>query len=547
LPKISDEYLPPKDALPEKIYAIPEVRYPGKFNLAEAFLIPNVQKWPDKVAILYKDRRISYNELYIKVNKVGNALKSLEVQKGDRVMVRGPNIPEFIETTLACWKIGAIVVPIPPILGAESIAYRANDSEAVAMIVSSDGLEEVKKAESKLKTIKNIVAVRLEEGGPYLSYEEIVERESSELEPEDTMKDHIGRIMYTSGTTGVPKGCILTLADIRSVADTHGRYVLGLRKTDVIGGPCAITFNMGNVNFTMEPWPFGAAVSLMEDFTPEKTFEVIEKHRITILKTVPTAFRMMLEVKEAEKKYDLSSLRLCESAGESLTADTYIKWKKRFGVEILDSLGSSELQYWLSTREGLPESKIGSTGTPIQGYECKIVDENFNEVPPGTPGRLIVRGPVGIQYWRKPDKQREAIHNGWSDTELIFKEDEDGYFWYISRADDMIVSSGYKIPGGEVEKILNEHPKVLECAVVASPDYVRGNVVKAFVVLKEGYEPSDTIVKELQDYVKSKIDPYKYPRGIEFVKELPKGPTGKIARHLLREMEQKKYEEKKTH
>lgn len=545
--EIPVQYFPPKGYYPEKIFALPELRYPKKLNLGALFVDGNVERRPNKTAILYKEEKITYKELSERINRLGNVLKSLGVRKQDRVMIRGPNIPEYIISTLACWKIGAIVVVTPPILKAEGITYRANDSEATTILVSLDSLSEVDKAKDKLKTVRNIVVIRGEEKG-CLSYEELVRGGSIKLEPEDTTKDDFGRIVYTSGTTGLPKGCVMTLGDILSVTDTHGKYVIGLNEDDVVGGHPAVTFNMGNVNFTMEPWKFGAAVSLIDDWTPEKGFEIIGKHKITILNGVPTAFRIMLDVEDAEKRYDLTSLRLCISAGETLTADTYLKWKKRFGIEILDHLGSSELHYFLCTHPNTPEDKAGSTGVPVPGYECKIVDESFREVPVGTVGTLFVRGPVGVTYWRKPHKQRELIYEGWSNTELLYREDEDGYFWYVSRVDDMIVTAGYKIPGGEVEKALHKHPAVLESAVVASPHDVRGNVVKAYIVLRNGYEPSKELVKTLQDFVKSGIAPYKYPRIIEFVKEIPKGPTGKISRKLLRDMEYEKHggEEKKT-
>lgn len=254
---------------------------------------------------------------------------------------------------------------------------------------------------------------------------------------------------------------------------------------------------------------------------------------------------MMLGLEDAEKKWDCSSLRLCQSAGEWLPGATALEWKRRFGVPILDSMGSGDLHYWLSTFEGMDESKYGSTGISVPGFENVIVDENFNEVPPGVVGELIVRGPVGQTYWRRPDKQKEGVcppdsrFKGWSRPGLIFMKDHDGFFWYKSRSDDMIVTSGYKIPGGEVEGALNNHPAVLESAVVATPDEERTSLIKAFVVLKEGFHPSEQMKVELQEFVKQEIEPYKYPRIIEFAKshELPRTSTDKIQRNVLRERE----------
>ncbi|MGQ9515474.1 MAG: acyl-CoA synthetase [Thermoproteota archaeon] len=544
--EIPEEYLPPKEWLPEKIYALPEFyTYPRKLNLAKLFLDNNAEKRGDKTAIYYEDQRITYRELQEKVNKVGNALKSLGIEDNDRVMLRSPNIPEWIISFFACWKIGAVPTLLSPLARAKTIAYQANDSEAKAIIVSSDVLEDVKKAKKDFNTIEHVIVVGKDEEGVYPSLEDLIQGQPSDLEALDVSLDHVGRLIYTSGTTGIPKGAIATFRDILTVTDCHAKHILRLSEKDVVGGHPSFTFAFGSVNFTLEPWRFGASLSIMERFTPEKMFETIEKHRISVLCCVPTAFRMMLELKEAEKKYDLSSLRLCQSAGEWCPKSTIVEWERRFGVRIIDSLGSSELMYWCSAWEEMPESKLGSTGLPVPGYELKIVDENFREVHPGEIGELVLRGPVGFTYWRKPDEQKGAIKDGWSRCGLLYMRDEDGYFWYKGRIDDMIVSAGYKIPGGEVEALLNEHEAIVESAVVASPDSLRGHVAKAFVVLKEGYEPSDRLAKELQDYVKTRTDPWKYPRRIEFVKseDLPRTVTGKIQRRLLAKMEQERFKE----
>jgi 2-aminobenzoate-CoA ligase len=539
--EIPVEFLPPKEHLPEKIYALPELRYPYKINLAVELLDKHVERNPEKVAILFEDQRITYRELQEKVNRLANGLRKLGIEKNDRVILRAPNRPEYIIANFACWRIGAIPVLCNHLVKKDEVVFRANDSQAKAIIVKAEYAEEVDKGRSEFESLeKYIVFGERREG--YIFFDDIINENSPECETEDTTKEDIGRLIYSSGTTGKPKGIICTLSDILACSDTHGKYVLGLRESDVIGGHPFFTFAFGSVNFTFHPWRVGATLSIIERFTPEKMFELIEKHRITVLCCVPTAFNMMLQVEDAEKRYDLSSLRLCQSAGEWLPGKTFKEWKRRFGVEILDSLGSGDFMYVISTREGVPESKIGSTGIPVPGVECKIVDENFNEVPRGTVGELVLRGPFGQQYWRRPDKQREGVWNGWNRPGLEFMEDEDGYFWYKGRTDDMIVSAGYKIPGGEVEAALCEHEAVAEAAVVASPDEVRGSIVKAFVVLKPGYEPSDELRSELQEFVKQKIEPYKYPREIEFwrAEDLPRTSTGKIERYKLRMMEEEK-------
>ena len=381
-----------------------------------------------------------------------------------------------------------------------------------------------------------------------LRYEELVKGQSEDVESEDISQDDIVRLIYSSGTTGKPKGIITTLGGMLSASDTQGRHILKIREDDVLGGHPYFTFAFGSANFNVHPWRFGASVSVISRFNPEEQFKLIQEHKFTLLFAVPTAFNMMLGVEDAEKKYDLSSLRLCQSAGEWLPGATAKDWKRRFGVTILDSLGSGDLMYWLSTFEGMDEKKTGSTGVSVPGFENVVVDENFNEVPPGTVGELLVRGPVGQTYWRRPDKQKEGVcpldckFKGWNRPGLVFMKDEDGYFWHKSRSDDMIVTAGYKIPGGEVEAALNNHPAVLESAVVDTPDRDRGNIIKAFVVLKDDHLPSETMVTELQDFVKKEIEPYKYPRIIEFspAEDLPRTSTGKIQRNVLREREHAK-------
>lgn len=539
--EIPVEFLPPKEYLPEKIYALPELRYPYKINLAVELLDKHVIRHPDKVAILFEDVKITYQELQKKVNKLANALRKLGIEKNDRIILRSPNTPEYIVANFACWRIGAIPVLCNHLVRKDEIVYRANDSLAKAIIVKADYAEDVDKGRNEFESLKIFIVFGGRREG-YLFWDDLLQGSSPECPTEDTTKEDIGRLIYSSGTTGKPKGIISTLSDILAAADTHGKYVLGLTEKDVIGGHPFFTFAFGSVNFTFHPWRVGATLSIIERFTPEKMFETVEKHKITVLCCVPTAFNMMLQVPDAEKKYDLSSLRLCQSAGEWLPGKTFKEWKKRFGIEILDSLGSGDLMYWLSTRQGVPEDKIGSTGIPVPGVECKIVDENFIEVPRGTVGELIVRGPFGQQYWKKPEKQREGVWNGWNRPGLTFIEDADGYFWYKGRTDDMIVSAGYKIPGGEVEGALCEHEAVAEAAVVGVPDEIRGNIVKAFVVLKPGYIPSDQLREELQEFVKQRIEPYKYPRELEFwnAEDLPRTPTGKIERYKLREMEKQK-------
>jgi 2-aminobenzoate-CoA ligase len=545
--EIPKKYLPLEDYLPETLQLLPELNYPERVNLADVLLDKNADDRGDKVAVYYEDQRITYSELQAMANRFANALRDLGIGKNDRVVFRSPNVPEYLVWNFACWRIGAIPVLINHLNRHEEVAFKATDSDAVAVCVHADFYEDVEKALPQCPNIKHVIV--LGKKIPLtLEYNELIKGQSDDAESEDTARNDYARLIYSSGTTGKPKGILTTVAGALSVTDTHGRHILKIREDDVLGGHPYFTFAFGSVNFTMHPWRFGAAVSIIPRFKPEEQFRLIQEHKISLLFAVPTAFRMMLGVEDAQKKHDLSSLRLCQSAGEWLPGATAQDWKQRFGITILDSLGSGDLMYWLSTFEGMDNKKTGSTGFSVPGFENVVVDEQFNEVPAGTIGELITRGPVGQTYWRRPDKQIEGVcpldskYKGWSRPGVVFMKDEDGYFWYKSRSDDMIVTAGYKIPGGEVEAALNNHPAVLESAVVDTPDKERGNLIKAFVILKDGHSPSDDMIKDLQEFVKKEIEPYKYPRIIEFsnAEDLPRTSTGKIQRRILRDREHAK-------
>jgi len=541
---IRSDYLPPKEFMPSNIWLLPELQYPRRFNLTEVLLDRNIPERGDSIAIYYEAERITYRELQSRVNKFANALRNLGIGKGDRVILRSPNTPEYFIWNFACWRIGAIPVLMSHLNRATEVAFKINDSDGIAICVHSESYPDVEKVLNDCPHLKHVI-VHGDQIPGTLNSDELVRSESEPVVSEECNSDDIGRIIYSSGTTGKPKAILTTLAGILSLADTQGRHILKVRPDDVLGGHPYYSFAFGAANFLYIPWRFGAAVSVISRFSPERQLQLVDEHGITLLFAVPTAFRMMLGLDGAERRFRLSTLRLGQSAGEPLANATMLDWRERFGQTILNSLGSGDLNYWLSTFEGMPEEKIGSNGISVPGFENVVVDEQFNPVPPGTPGELIVRGPVGQMYWRRPDAQMNGVcppdsrYAGWSRPGLYFVQDEDGYFWYKSRLDDMIVTSGYKVPGGEVESALNNHPDVFESAVIGVPDIERGNIIKAFVVLKEGISPGPQLIGQLQDFVKQAIEPYKYPRLIEFstASELPRTATGKIQRTALREME----------
>jgi 2-aminobenzoate-CoA ligase len=297
----------------------------------------------------------------------------------------------------------------------------------------------------------------------------------------------------------------------------------------------AFTFGLGAL--LVFPFRVGASTVLMDKFTPELLLDAVKRYGITLLFTAPTVYKLFVGMQDRDVKSDASSLRLCVSAGEALPAVSYKQWTEATGVELLDGIGATEiLHIFISERPG--EVRPGATGVPVPGYEAKVVDENFAEAPRGTSGLLALRGPTGCRYWRKPERQAAYIHEGWNLPGDIYIQDEDGYFWYQCRNDDMIISSGYNIAGPEVENVMIEHPAIAEVGVVGKPDEKRSNIVKAFVVLAQGRQGSEALTKEIQDFVKKELAPYKYPREIEYVSQLPRTETGKIRRVELRKKEQ---------
>lgn len=541
---IPSEYLPPVEFMPRNVRLLPELAYPSTLNLADLLLDSDIESRGRKVAIYYENERITFDDLRSKVNRFANALRALGIGKNDRVILRSANIPEYVIWNFACWRIGAIPVLVSHLNRASEVAFKANDSEAVAICVDSENYADVGIALKKCPHLKRVIV----HGHPIpgtLNFEELMQGQPAFAASEPVSADDFGRIIYSSGTTGKPKAILTTNEGILSLADTQGRHILKLGPDDVLGGHPYFSFAFGAASFLYIGWRFGAAISITSHFSPEHQFQLIDQHDITVLFAVPTALRMMLGVHNAENDFRLASLRLVQSAGEPLPEVTVRQWRERFGQTILNSLGSGELNYWMSTFEGMPDHKTGSNGVSVPGFENVVVDEQLNPVPPGTPGELLVRGPVGQMYWRRPEDQRKAVcppdsnFPGWSRSGLYFMQDEDGYFWYKSRIDDIIVTAGYKVPGGEVEIALNSHPAVLESAVIGVPDEERGNIIKAFVVLKPGVRATPQLAQYLQEFVKEQIEPYKYPRLIEFTtaEALPRTATGKIQRKALRDID----------
>jgi 2-aminobenzoate-CoA ligase len=529
------EGLPPAPLWPERLYTLREHRYPVRLNVARELLDRHAEGGrAGRPAIHFEDQVITYGELQKRVNRLANGLEALGIGPGDRVLMRLPNCPEFVVTWLACQKLGAITVSTMPMLRARELAYIASDAGTGTAVVWAGLRDELEKARAHAPELGRLIVVGETRPGE-IAWAGLMTGQSERRAAADTSARDVAMIAYTSGSTGVPKGCVHQHVDILGSADSYARHVLAPTEEDRFGGHPTLAFTFGTGGLLVYPLRFGASTVLSGPFDPEGMLATIQRHRVTLAFCAPTSYRLMLRVPDLATRFDLGSLRLSVSAAEPLPAATYEAWVERTGTECLDGIGSTEMFHiFVSSFPG--QVRPGATGVPVPGYDCRVVDDEGHEVPRGTPGLIAIKGPTGCKYWRKPERQAEYVRfGGWNVTGDVYVQDDDGYFSYQCRSDDMIVTGGYKIPGPEVEHVLDEHPAVAECAVVAAPDETRGFVPKAFVVLRPGREPSEALVQDLQEHVKRELAPYKYPRQVEFVARLPRTETGKLRRVELRQ------------
>jgi len=548
--KIREEYLPAKELWPTRIYKLPEYQaYPQTFNSTEELLDKQVAAGRgDRPAILFEDRKIPYKALLGMVNKLGSSLKGLGIEEADRVALRAPNIPPALVANLAVLKIGGVFLPTSGLFSRAEIGHVFNNAEVKAVIVAAPLIEELEKARPDLKSLQHIIVVG---GTPeqqatykqkgYFLYQELIDGGKPECEPVRRDRMAVSVLLYTSGTTGLPKGTVHLNEEALIVPDGFGKYCWNVTENDVILSAAPIAMAAGYSAVATIPYRFGAAVSIFPRFTPEGMFEQIQNHKATILSALPTAYRKMLQVPDAEKKYNLSSLRVCTGGGESLTAKTYHDWKAKFGQEIYEGLGTTEMMFVFISSAATKKVKPGSIGPAVPGYEVKVINEQGKDCKPGETGQLVARGPTGTLYWRDPEKQRSVVRDGWCRAGDMVTMDEDGYIWFLSREDDLIKSSGYRIGPEEIEDVLVTHASVADAGVVGVPDTVMGQMTKAYVSLKEGKHGSDDLKRELIEFCKGKVAVYKLPREIEFIDKMPRAPgpggpgTGKLLRRVLRQ------------
>lgn len=520
--------LPAGELWPEFTFDLPELSYPERLNCAVDLLDGTIERFgADRPCLRDASGTVwTYGELRDRANRVARALtEDLELVPGNRVLLRGPNNPWLV----ACWfgvlKAGGIVVTTMPLLRSGELAAIGDIARPQLALCDPRFLDDLVKAEVEGMRI-------VEYGSDNNELGRLAAAKSTGYDAVPTAADDVALLAFTSGTTGRPKATMHFHRDVLAIADTFSVHVLKPSPDDIFAGspPLAFTFGLGGL--VIFPMRAGASALLLEKAPPAELFDAVAAHRVSVLFTAPTAYRAAIGL---FTDLDVSSLRRCVSAGEALPKTTWQAFYDATGVKIIDGIGSTEmLHIFIGSSDD--DIRPGSTGRPVPGYQAQVVDDDGTPVPDGTLGRLAVKGPTGCRYLAD-ERQRDYVQNGWNITGDTYVRDQDGYFWYQARSDDMIVASGYNISPAEVEDALLRHPDVLECGVVGSPDPERGSMaVTAFVVLREGVTADDSTVRTLQDFAKAEIAPYKAPRKVHFVTALPRTNTGKLQRFRLREL-----------
>ncbi len=529
------DHLPPAHLQPEFIFELPELRFPSTLNCATDLLdrwITNGQG--DRVCLRAPGGVVwTYSHLQREANRIAHVLvRDMGLVPGNRVLLRAPNNPMMVACWFAVMKAGGISVATMPLLRAKELTQIIAKARITHALCDLSLAGELNSAAATAATLSHI---RFFHDASGAGLEAAMARESDVFDNLATAADDTCMLAFTSGTTGAPKATMHFHRDVMAACACWPKYVLKASADDVFIGspPLAFTFGLGGL--VLFPMSIGASTVLLEKASPPALLEAIVAHRATVLVTAPTSYRAMAEPARtmALSAAKGGSLRKCVSAGEALPASTRALWKDATGIEMIDGIGSTELLHiFISADEA--HARPGATGTVVPGYRAQVVDNSGKPLPPGTLGRLAVKGPTGCRYLDDP-RQANYVQDGWNFTGDAYTMDADGYFHFSARTDDMIISAGYNIGAPEVEDALMAHPKVAECAVIGVADEERGQIVKAFVVLRAGHEASDAVARELQEFVKQTIAPYKYPRAVEFRSQLPRTETGKLQRFRLRD------------
>ena len=513
--------LPPPEQQPTLI--LDGLNYPDRLNAASELLRRAIEAGGREApALIDFDHEFSWGRVDAISSRMARVLvDEMGLVPGNRVLLHGPNASWTVMAWFAILKAGGVVVATMPMLRASELAVVIDKAQVSHALVYAAFSEVVAEAQDMAPTLKHVM--------DSATLQAACMTKPADILAIDTSADDPALIAFTSGTTGKPKGCIHFHRDVLAMADTFAKHVVKLTRDDIVVGTPPIAFTFGLGGLVVFPATVGAATAFPVRPGFDALAETIVQRRATALVTAPTGYRALLKL---TGRHDLSSLRTCVSAGEALPAATSDAWHAATGVRIIDGIGSTEMIHVFISASGA-DIRPGATGKAVPGYEACILDDAGLPLPPGGTGRLAVRGPTGCRYLDDP-RQTAYVQNGWNLTGDVYHQDTDGYFWFVARADDMIVSSGYNIGAPEVENALLTHPAVAEAAVIGAPDEERGQIVKAFVVPNAGHEPSDALRIALQDHVKAVIAPYKYPRALEFVDALPRTATGKIQRFRLK-------------
>jgi 2-aminobenzoate-CoA ligase len=520
--------LPPREQWPEFLFELPELKYPARMNCAVELLDGALARGHGRrVAVRAPDGRCTYAQLLAQANRLANVLvREMGLVPGNRVLLHGPNNPMMAASWFAVIKAGGVAVATMPLLRAKELTDIVNKAEVTHALCDRRLAQELTAALPGCPTLGQI---RYWYDDTPDSLDARAARQPATFRNVDTAADDVALIAFTSGTTGKPKGTMHFHRDVIATCDCFPRSCLKAGRSDVFCGTPPIAFTFGLGGMLCFPLRLGASTVLVERLAPETLLETIRDFRATVCFTAPTMFRAMAGI---AKNYDIASLKKCVSAGEALPDATRQLFRQATGIEIIDGIGSTEMAHIFISHT--PERvRRGATGYPIPGYRATVLDDDGRPCPPGVVGRLAVKGPTGCRYLAD-SRQKEYVHDGWNLTGDAYKMDQDGYFYYQARTDDMIITAGYNIAGPEVEAALLGHAAVAECGVVGWPDEARGTIVKAFVVLKPGYQRTEAMVAKLQEHVKISIAPYKYPRAIEFLDALPRTETGNLQRYNLR-------------
>jgi len=520
--------LPPREQWPDLIYELPELRYPERMNCTAELLDRAIEAgWGERTAIVAPGLRWRYAELLAHANRIAHVLvDDWRLIPGNRVLLRGSNSPMMAACWFAVVKAGGIAVATMPLLRARELTDIIDKAQISHALCDARLAQELNAARCACPTLREV--------GWFASSERDGLEARSLGKPAafanvDTAADDTALLAFTSGTTGKPKATMHFHRDVIAACDCWPRSTLRASPDDLFAGspPLAFTFGLGGL--LLFPMRIGASTLLLEKVSPEQLLAAIGEHRASVLFTAPTSYRAMAPM---VSRHDLTSLSKCVSAGEALPAATRKLWKDATGIEIIDGIGSTELFHIFISHDEA-HARPGATGKPVPGYRACVIDDNGEPLPPGLVGHLAVKGPTGCRYLADP-RQANYVKNGWNCTGDAYLIDEDGHFVYQARTDDMIISAGYNIAGPEVEGALLLHPAVAECGVVGVDDAERGQIVKAFIVLKPGHTGDAAMTAALQDFVKRTIAPYKYPRAIDYLPALPRTETGKLQRFRLR-------------